>query len=82
MTRDINTTNYGEHQERHDIRLAGSLSPGEGSRGFADLIMMMRHIVDQPDLVRHAVDCPVAVSFEHDGNQWVCNAICISPKKE
>jgi hypothetical protein len=82
VTRTILKTNNGEHQVRYDIRLAGSLGPEQGSRAFADLILMMRHIVDQPDLIRHVVDAPVEVAFKHDGVAWVCEATCYAPSEE
>jgi hypothetical protein len=82
MRKEINTTNVGENQVRHDIRLSGSVSPGEGVQGFANLIMLMRHVVDQPDLIRHGGDCPALVTFEYDGGAWFCHAVCFATKEK
>jgi hypothetical protein len=82
MTKTILKTNNGEHEVRYDIRLSGSLGPAGTSRGFADLILLMRHVVDQPDLIRHAVDCPAEVTFRHDGIAWSCEAVCYAPSEE
>ena len=78
MNRTINKSNVGAGQVRYDITIEGTLSPGQGSRGFADLILMMRHITDTPDLVRHGSDCPAQVSFEYDGITWKCHAVCFA----
>jgi hypothetical protein len=79
VTRTVLKTNNGAEQVRYDIRLAGTLGPDTGSRGFADLVLLMRHIVDQPDLIRHGADCPSDVTFHHDGVAWSCEATCFAP---
>ena len=82
MNRQIITTNHGEDYLRHDVILGGTVSAVEGVVGFAELIGLMRQIIEQPDLVRYAIDCPIEVKFYRDGEAWRCVSTCIGPRTE
>ena len=89
MHKTILKTNNGENQTRYDIRLGGSVDAEPSIpaseldiNAFRELLLLMRQVVDQPDLARHAVACPARVSFEREGNAWVCIATCFGPREE
>jgi hypothetical protein len=77
MTRTILTTNFGENKLRHVVRIEGWPSPEEGQDAFKGLMLLMQALVDNPDLMRHASDCPESLRFVYDTHRWVVEATTV-----
>jgi len=77
VNRTVLTTNYGENRLRHVVHIEGWPCPAEGQDSFKGLMVLMQALVDQPDLLRHASDCPESVKYFYDAGFWVVEATTV-----
>jgi len=77
MTRIVLTTNHGENNLRHTVRLASENNPGQGQEGYRALMEFMQSICYLPDLIRHDGPCPERLNIIHDGSRWTMESITV-----
>lgn len=72
MKRNIKEVPRGAGLVESLVTIVGDPCPSEGVLGFAGFVTLLQTLVDAPDLLREASDCPSAIRLYHNGTAWVC----------
>ena len=82
MKRTIINVTQGGELSRSTVRIENDPSEGEGSQGFLALGHLLNMLTNDPNLLRHASDCPNEVKILYDGVAWVIESTTVIVKKE
>jgi hypothetical protein len=70
MQRHHLTIPQGAHQVEEVVVIEGDESPVTGTAGFAALVNLLRTVLDNPTILRHAHDCPTELTAKQNGKRW------------
>lgn len=77
MNRTIIEVPQAADRVRSIVRIEDDPSQGDGHLGFWALGQLLQNISQQPQLLRHASDCPSEVTIIHDGHRWVIESVSV-----